>query len=146
MPKLKELVKGHTVFVGVGNPLREDDYVGCFITERLKGRYRAFTVEVNPEVYIDEIVGTKPDTIIVFDAADFGGKPGKIRLIDENEIDNFTISTHTIPLSFFVHLLKMKSQAQIYIVGIQPLSLGYREGLTETLKNAALKIIKELTS
>ncbi|RKZ22014.1 hydrogenase 3 maturation endopeptidase HyCI [bacterium] len=138
------LLKGKTVVVGIGNPLREDDYIGCYIAENLKDTVVSFNVEVNPEVFIDDIVNENPDTIIIFDAADFGGRPGEVRLIEEGNIDRFTLSSHTIPISFFIHLLKMKTSADIYIIGIQPESTGYREGLSGIVRKTGVDILKRI--
>ncbi len=138
------LLKGKIVVVGIGNPLREDDYIGCYIAENLKDTVVSFNVEVNPEVFIDDIVKENPDTIIIFDAADFGGRPGEVRLIEEENIDRFTLSSHTIPISFFIHLLKMKTSADIYIIGIQPESTGYREGLSGIVRKTGDDILKRI--
>ncbi|RKZ18594.1 hydrogenase 3 maturation endopeptidase HyCI [bacterium] len=138
------LLKGKTVVVGIGNPLREDDYIGCYIAENLKDTVVSFNVEVNPEVFINDIVNENPDTIIIFDAADFGGRPGEVRLIEEGNIDRFTLSSHTIPISFFIHLLKMKTSADIYIIGIQPESTGYREGLSGIVRKTGVDILKRI--
>jgi len=144
MVDFNTLLKGKIVAVGIGNPLREDDYIGCYIAENLKDTVVSFNVEVNPEVYIDDIVNEEPDTVIVFDAADFGGKPGEVRLIEEENIERFTLSSHTIPISFFIHLLKMKTSADIYIIGIQPESTGYREGLSDILRKTGDFILNKI--
>jgi len=144
MVDFNTLLKGKTLVVGIGNPLREDDYIGCYIAENLKDTVVSFNVEVNPEVFIDDIVSENPDTILIFDAADFGGRPGEVRLIEEGNIDRFTLSSHTIPISFFIHLLKMKTSADIYIIGIQPVSTGYREGLSGIVRKTGDDILKRI--
>ena len=144
MVDFNTLLKGKTLVVGIGNPLREDDYIGCYIAENLKDTVVSFNVVVNPEVFIDDIVSENPDTILIFDAADFGGRPGEVRLIEEGNIDRFTLSSHTIPISFFIHLLKMKTSADIYIIGIQPVSTGYREGLSDIVRKTGDDILNKI--
>jgi len=54
----------------VGNPLRGDDGAGPYLIRQLKGRVDATLLngEEEPENLLDQIVGMKPDSILIVDA------------------------------------------------------------------------------
>lgn len=141
MDWLKKLKKGKTIFCGLGNDLREDDGVGNYIARALSKHFTVFVMEEDPELYIDSIVKMHPDTVILFDAADFKGEPGDISIIPIEKIDRFTFSTHRLPLSIFVYMLRGKLDVSIHLIGIEPFSLRYREGISDKMKKVADKII-----
>lgn len=144
MEFLKDVLNEKILIVGVGSNYRKDDGVGNYIAESLKDIVISIPAEENPELYIEMIKALKPDTVLIFDAADFDGIPGDVREIKDDEIDNFTISTHTLPLSIFSHMLKMDSNIKVKIIGIKPENISYGKGLTETVKRSADNIINYL--
>lgn len=141
MEFLKDALNGKIVIVGIGSNYRKDDGVGNYIAESLKDFVISIPAEENPELYIEMIKALKPDNVIIFDAADFDGKPGDTREIKEDEIDNLTISTHTLPLSIFSYMLKMNTNIKVKIIGIKPESISYVKGLSEIVKISADNII-----
>ena len=141
MDRIRKLMNGKTIICGLGNDLREDDGIGNYIARALSKDFTALVMEENPELFIDNIVEMEPDTIILFDAADFEGKPGDFSIIPIEKIDNFAISTHRLPLSIFVYMIKGKIDVSVHLIGIKPFSLRYREGISDRMKKVADKII-----
>lgn len=141
MDFLKDILSKKIVIVGVGSNYRKDDGVGNYIAESLKDLVISIPAEENPELYIDMIKALKPENVLIFDAADFDGEIGDIREIREEEIDNLTISTHTLPLSLFSHMLRMETNINVKIIGIKPGVLTYGKGLSENVKKTADSII-----
>ncbi len=131
------------VVCAVGNPYRGDDGAGIEVAKLLEDKYTVFYCEANPENYIDEIKKLKPDRLIIVDAADFLGKPGEFKKISPDEIDRHTISTHTIPISLFVELVK-DSCKSIEIWGIQAKNTDFGQKITPEVKEGVLRLAELL--
>ncbi len=150
---------------GIGNPDRGDDAAGSVVVAALfekrgesaeersvveyceRGRavmiIDAMTV---PENYLGEIMDFFPDTLIFIDCADFNDgtvMPGEVRIFDERSLpSNETASTHSIPLSVFIAILKDRlPEMKVVIAGIQPLSVEFGVGVSPTVGAACEKII-----
>ena len=67
------------VIVGIGNPIRKDDYVGLKIVENLKGKLSEkvllLEAETVPENYLLDIEEFSPTHVILIDAAFLGLMP-----------------------------------------------------------------------
>jgi len=136
--ELKNLLHGNVVILGVGNELRGDDGVGVYIAKKLKGR-KAINAGVAPENFVGKIKKMKPERIVIFDALDFGGKPGEIKIIDARKTEGLRVSTHSLPLSFFCGLF---GRTEIYIVGIQPRNREFGGRIDLEVKRTADDLIK----
>jgi len=126
------ILKGKSVFVGIGNPLRGDDGIGPALIDRLKNKIPApcINTETTPENYIGKITSTISDTIIFIDAMDMGSLPGSYCIVKAEELLESSISTHDIPLRFIVSLIQQHSKAECYILGIQPENRDLEFGLS----------------
>jgi len=138
--EFRNLVKGKVVFVGVGNELRGDDGVGVYIAKKLKRR-KTVNTGVAPENFIGKIKKMKPERIVIFDALEFGGKPGEVRVVDARKTEGLKISTHSLPLSFFCKLFE---GVEVYLIGIQPKSREFGSFMSEEVVRAAEKLLAEL--
>ncbi len=136
------------LIIAVGNYSRADDGVGPYIALRLKQSSKLSVIDAGsrPENIIDQAVKLLPQRIIFIDAADFGGFPGELRLIDSEHIPEASLSTHSIPLPVVSHILQKDTQAQIYFIGIQPQSVAQQEGLSGEVKSAADVLIKHINA
>jgi len=130
-----------TIVCGIGNQYRNDDAAGLLVASKLKNHFKVFHCDTYPESFVEKICKENPDNILIIDAAEFGENPGSWREIKTNEIDNYTVSTHTIPISLFVYLLK-KCCNNIKIFAVQIENIEYGEKISKGVKNA----IKNLTS
>jgi hydrogenase 3 maturation protease len=135
--ELKKLLKGNVVILGVGNELRGDDGVGVYIARKLKKK-NVINAGVAPENFVGKIRKMKPRRIVIFDALDFGGEPGEVKIIDAKKTEGLKISTHSLPLSFFCQLFEKK---EIYLVGIQPKGNEFGSEMSKEVKKAANKLI-----
>ncbi len=131
------------VVCAVGNPWRGDDGAGIEVAKRLEDKYKVLYCESNPENYIDEVKELKPDKLIIVDAADFLGEPGEFKKISPEEIDRHTISTHTIPISLFVELVK-ESCGEIEIWGIQAKNTDFGNSLSIEVMEGVERLAKLL--
>jgi len=137
------------VLIGVGNTLRGDDAVGVEIVRELESKLksenlRILTVEDRVDLIPDLLKRTNPSLILVFDAADFGGNPGEVRIMSPAESSGKTTSTHELPLELMLRLAEVSAPA--YVVGIQIMNLGIGEGMSPPVREAVDEIVKFLMS
>ncbi|MEM3555426.1 MAG: hydrogenase 3 maturation endopeptidase HyCI [Candidatus Micrarchaeia archaeon] len=138
--KFEKLVRGRVVFIGVGNELRGDDGVGVYIARKLRKK-NVINAGVAPENFIGKIKRMQPERIVIFDALDFGGKPGEVRVVDARKTEGIKISTHSLPLSFFC---KLFDGVEVYLVGIQPKEREFGASLSKEVVRSADRLIAEL--
>lgn len=138
-----------TVIFGIGNVLKGDDGVGPYIiaeTRNLKPETRNIQLidgGTVPENYIQKIIDSRPDKIIIIDAIDFGGKPGDIKWFTEINSANISISTHNLPPEVFIDFIKQQTNAEIKIIAIQPKELKLNAPMSEEVKNSADYLVKK---
>jgi len=145
---LEPALNGKTVVVTVGNPLRRDDGVGVYIGEKLAPIlppcFRLIQAGFSPERFIDDILSERPAKVIFIDAASFGGVPGEIRVLTEEEVVSVTLSTHTFPLPVIARIVADETGCEVVFVGIQPEDVSFGEGLSEAVERAASAIVEYL--
>ncbi len=135
-----------TLIITVGNGFRADDGAGPYIASALKPSSKLFVLDAgySPENIIDQAIKLLPDRIIFIDAADFGGVPGELRLIDSEHIPQVSLSTHSMPLPVVSKILQEDTKAKVYFIGIQPESVAHQEGLSRQVQLAAEELIKQI--
>lgn len=141
--ELLQLPEGSSVVVTIGNSLRGDDGAGPYIAERLctSERLAVFDAGTTPENYINKIIALSPACVLFIDAADFKGAAGEIRRIGRDEISDYAISTHSFPLRAVWEMIALSADAEIRLLGIQPLDVRLKEGLSDEVRRAADEII-----
>ncbi len=149
--ELRKWLKGaeRVVIVGIGNPIRMDDFVGVKIVQNLRGRVSdkvmLIEAETVPENYMHEIIDFQPTHIILIDAAIQGLKPGETRLAKTNELKSFPVlSTHMLPLRLFCEHLSETVETEICFLLIEPKATGFGEGMTSEIDNLAQRATKNL--
>ncbi len=130
------------LLIGIGNRFGGDDFIGSWVARNFGAEgWLSLDCGTVPENFTSDIRRLKPERIVIVDAADMGIEPGEIRIIDEEKIDRFTPSTHSIPLSVFVGYLK-EFVKEIVIIGIQPKK--FEGNLSEEVRRAGEKLINIL--
>jgi hydrogenase 3 maturation protease len=122
---LQEFIKNHEkiVVLGIGNQMRGDDYSGSLTVQKLSKKPSKFSIidgKTVPENFTGAIRKETPSHIIIIDAADMGKPAGHIQIIKREEISQYNISTHAMPLSFLIKYLEQTTDASITLLGIQP--------------------------
>ena len=146
--ELKDLLtfsrKSPLLVIAIGNSYRSDDGVGPYIAQKINKCKKNLTVlnaEDQPENIIDEATQLTPGKIVIIDAADFGGIPGEIRLIEKKDIPDTSLSTHSFSPKIIAAIIEEGTGVDVHFLGIQPESIQLREGLSEPVKKAAKRII-----
>ncbi len=133
------------VIAGIGNPIRQDDYVGLKIVEDLQGKVPVnvclMECETVPESYLLDIEQFKPTHVLLIDAAFLGLKPGSASLFGTQKIVDFpAITTHVLPLKVFCEYVNQSTGAKIGLLLIEPKNMEFGEGLSVEVQEAAQKI------
>ena len=150
--ELKKFIQGYEkiIIICMGNDMRGDDSAGPIVAETLRtiiGKNPNIMV-VNagtvPENYTGLIRTESPTHIIFIDAVEMNLKPGTLRLVRGDEIANYSISTHAMPLSFMIKYLKSFSDADIILIGIQPKGLDMFSEISKELEMGIEELMKDL--
>jgi len=147
---LKEFLKNsqNLVILGIGNDMRGDDGLGSLLARKLMNMLKdnqyvkVYDGGTVPENFTGAIKRDNPSHIIVIDAVEMNEKPGNIRLIAKNEIANYSISTHALPLSFLIRYLESASGAQIVLLGIQPKNLDLSNIISSEVEKSITYLLK----
>jgi hydrogenase 3 maturation protease len=149
--------------LGIGSELHGDDAVGVLVARALKENTRdrkppedsrpsAFTARellvieagMAPEAFTGPLRRFAPDLVLMVDAAQLGEPPGTVRWFDWPEAEGLSASTHTLPPSVLAQYLVRELRCTVVLVGIQPTTLGFDEGMTRAGRRAVQQVTKEL--
>jgi hydrogenase 3 maturation protease len=142
--KLKNRLRGRSVLVGIGNTMRGDDGFGPHLVAALKDKVVFDLVDCGtaPENHIFPILERNPETVVFLDAANFGGAPGEIRVLEMSEVAEISFSTHSASLNLLADLFREANPLlNICIVAIQPKDTALGARMSEEVRQgiAALK-------
>lgn len=141
-------LKGTTVIVGVGNTLCGDDGVGPLVVGLLRGRTSALLVDAGevPENYVGHIAALQPDAVVVVDAVDHGGEPGSTTVVEAGGFGTVSFSTHNPSMVPFATFLRTDTSADLFAVGIQPLTMAFGAPMSRVVRRAAERLAEVLAA
>jgi len=147
--ELRNFINGTNkiAILGIGNDLRSDDGLGLYIIEKLRiddPRVMIENVGSVPEGFARPLAEFGAERVIMVDAADMRKPPGHIELITKDRIRGINISTHSMPLSFLMMYLEQETGGKTILLGIQPKSIQFGEGLTPEIQEVVDKTINSL--
>jgi hydrogenase 3 maturation protease len=153
MPSLTTILKrkldgaARIAVLAVGSSLRGDDAAGLLVAAHLAKappasaaapQLRVFVGETAPENLTGEIRQFQPTHLLIVDAADFGGTPGQVELIDPAALtQSMSASTHGLPLSVVASYLRESLGCQVFILGLQPASREFGRPVSAEVLRAA---------
>lgn len=132
-----------TLFVGMGNRIKQDDGVGIYISQKIKKLpgSNVIIAENSIENYLGKINRQNVAIVLYIDAMDFGKAPGYSKLLPVEHVKNTTTNTHNLSLSTISRFVQNKNQ---WIIGIQPQDISYDFNLSLKIQNTADQIIQML--
>jgi len=139
-------LKGKVIILGIGNTIRGDDGAGSILAKRIKGKvpFTVFDAGLSPENYLEKIVKVRPNTILIIDAVDFGGRPGEVRLFHYHQIrEERFFSTHDISLELLINFLLKGGVKSIIILAIQPKETKFKNRLSKEVSLVLKNLKKE---
>jgi hydrogenase maturation protease len=135
--------------VGIGHPLRSDDFAGSYLVKKLivqakqklpEGIY-LFDAEDNVEALVTKIADLESEHVIFVDSCEMKVKPGETRLISVTQTSYPFFTTHGVPLKLLAEQLLAKSR--VWILAIQPKQTDFGEHLSPEIQ-AAVDSISQL--
>ena len=144
--RLRKILAGKTLILGIGNRMREDDGVGPYFASLCarSTSLEAFNCGEAPEKYIGKAIRENPDAVLLADAVDFGGEPGDVDLLDVAAIQGKGISTHDISLKLLADYLAKETHTNVAVLAFQPASTRLGRELSQKLKQSAHKLAADL--
>jgi hydrogenase 3 maturation protease len=92
--------------------------------------------EEEPENLLDQIVGMKPDSILIVDALELSAHPGSVALLEEGQLERRNLSTHHASLKLFIECVKGETGAKVLVLGIQPKSIEIGRAISSEVKES----------
>ena len=89
-----------------------------------------------PENYLEKVARSRPDTILIADAVDFGGAPGDLRILEPEVLGSAGVSTHGLSLRMTADFLKARTLARLAVLAIQPAEIGPGSELSPAVSEA----------
>lgn len=141
LDRLAEYSKESIVFVGLGNEFRSDDNAGLMLLNRLKEttqfQFSKFiSAGKNPENHLDQILKLNPEVVVFLDAAEFGGLPGEIKILNDPEISTSQFSTHTFSIKIIEKFLLLNQKMDFIYLGIQYADLKSGNVISQTINSS----------
>lgn len=147
-PRLRQILASalptaKVAMVGVGHPMRGDDFVGSFIVKALMKKIRTdkavlFDAEDGIEWMISKIAECNPKHLILLDACQMNASPGEVALMPLAETNYPFFTTHAIPMKLLAS--KLLPSVETWILAIEPDRMGLNESLSPTVLAAANSI------
>lgn len=133
------------MIAGIGNYLKGDDAVGCYIVKQLNKNVNAILIDCEdaPERFIEKMIQSKPDIIVFIDALQMNQQPGSVAFLKEEDLNHPGISTHQTNLKMCIEYIKSKIGTKIFIIGIQPESTEFGKPMSDKILNTA-EILKHI--
>ena len=126
--------------------MRGDDAIGPMIAGKLKKVFKktpdlmVINAETVPENYTGTIRKETPSHIIFIDAVEMKSNPGHIRLVQREEIADYSISTHAMPISFMIKYLESFTDARMLLIGIQPKNMEMNNSISDEVQESVEKL------
>ncbi|MDD3985745.1 MAG: hydrogenase maturation peptidase HycI [Methanobacterium sp.] len=134
------------IFLCIGNIMRGDDAIGPVMASELnlifeeQKDFLVINAETVPENYTGIIREKNPSHIIFIDAVEMDVNPGEIKLIPSDNIANYSVSTHAMPISFMIKYIESFTDAKIILIGIQPKNIDFSQEISAEVKNGIKKL------
>lgn len=150
--KLKNADK--VAVLGIGSELRGDDVAGVLAAQQIekickrkttRPQVRVFIGATAPENLIGEIRKFQPTHLIIIDSADIGVRPGKIAVINQEDLGGVSFCTHSLPLKVMTDYLLQSLNCRIIIIGIQPGNLAVSANPSQRTIQAAKRLSATIT-
>ena len=133
--------------LGVGNDLRGDDGAGVAFLHTLSLRcgetnpnWLLLEACAAPENFTGVLRRFEPDVVCMVDAVHMRIEPGSIAVLDIDQIDGFSASTHMMPLSLMSEYLHRELGCTVQILGIQVKQVDWNAPLDDQEKTLSPEV------
>ncbi|MFN7035719.1 MAG: hydrogenase 3 maturation endopeptidase HyCI [Bellilinea sp.] len=136
--------------IGIGNPFNGDDAAGVMVVRTLQKKLdradHLLLIEggTAPENTTGMLRRFHPQVVIMVDCAEMGRPPGSVGLVEIEQLDGMSASTHTLPPSVLAEFLQRELGCRIVFVGIQPFTLEFDAPLSPPVRQAVSRVSRAL--
>ena len=118
---------GKVSILCVGSRSRGDDIFGPLVARKIAGKVTAEVIDAEnvPENYLGKIAKSKPDIVLLIDAAHFDGTPGEIRLLDPQDLQESSFSTHSASLKLIEEFFQAECSSKVIMLAAQPKHVSF---------------------
>jgi hydrogenase 3 maturation protease len=121
----RRLIKSERIaVVGVGDLLSPFDRLGMYAAKEIEklhlAKVKVFLAGTVPESITGTLRAYQPDHVIFLDAADMGGPPGSIQVIEPGSTEVNLVSSHILPLTVVMEFIETDTGSRVTLLGIQP--------------------------
>lgn len=131
--------------VGIGDELQPTDRLGMVAAKEVEalrlpgvGVHLAGTL---PESYTAPIRRSRPDRVVLLDAAEMGMRPGTVAILSTGQVRGARLSTHALPLTVLIEYLEKTMDVPVTLIGIQPDPRSHGPSLTAAEQAAVARIV-----
>ncbi len=146
--QLQEFLRGKTLVLGIGNAMLGDDGAGPRLIELLRPAegpdLRVIDGETAPERHLGEVEAAQPGVALLVDAVDWGGAPGEIAFLDEENLPPRACTTHDVSLRLVLQYLRLSTGAKVGLLGIQPAQTRFGAGLSPEVEETVRRVAEML--
>jgi len=144
--QLKGALEPTSVIVCIGQELAGDDAAGVAVGRAVAGElpWRVVEAGTAPESFLVKVAAAGPASVLLVDAAHFGGEPGEVRLLDAGEIAGPSPGTHGPSPAGFLALLNTMHPCRARILGIQPAAVEIGAPLSAPVRDAVERVVRAL--
>jgi hydrogenase 3 maturation protease len=132
------------LLLGVGNTLRADDGIGCYIANKFNTddtkEWETLDCGTVPENFTSAIRKKQPKTVVIVDSAEMNLQPGQFRMIPKEKLSKLALTTHAMPLSVLIDYIE-EFIPKVIFIGIQPKQIETKTFISPELKKTAEEII-----
>ena len=146
--RLGEFLRPNSAIVCVGNELRGDDGAGPAVARELADAvpWAVYDTGPAPENWLGPIARPGPASVLIVDAADFGGPPGAVRLLAPDQLDTQCRGTHGPSPMAILEALTLMHPCPCAVLGIQPLRTDVGSALSPPVARAVRSVAEMLRS
>jgi len=149
---LKKFLKNHgkIVILCIGNEIKGDDAIGPNTAWKLGELFKknddvfVFDGGTVPENYTGLIRKENPTHIILVDAVEIKKEPGYIKVVQKEDIANYNLSTHAMPVSFLIMFMEATIDADIILIGIQPKKMDPGDEISKEVEKSIGIVVNTL--
>jgi hydrogenase 3 maturation protease len=118
---------------------------GPLVAKSITGKVAAEVINAEnvPENYLGKIAKLTPDVVLLIDSAHFGGEAGQIRLLDTDELNESSFSTHSASLKLIEAYFQDQCQSKVMLLGAQPKHVRFGQPPSEQMV-AAVDLVSQL--
>jgi hydrogenase maturation protease HycI len=152
MASLKQVIRQRNkplpriAIVGIGHELRGDDAAGIIVARRLENVTNINLLVIDtgpvPENFTGKLREFSPDILLLVDAVQMDALPGMIRLLTIDELESYSLTTHTLSPHLLITHLQMELHCIIRLLGIQPGQDSFGSELSSAVRQSIDQIVQ----